>query len=143
MPTRGIVDTLLRISTQMNHTMNPLFKPVACVLIGLLSSAVFAQSYPDGVVSPSAADIKLLLSGKSMLVKLANGGSWRLQYKDDGYMFLNTSNGLADSGKWKVEDGKLCSELRKVGNSCNEVRTKGDALYLKRDSGEIVQFVAQ
>ncbi|MGF6600886.1 hypothetical protein P3T23_005625 [Paraburkholderia sp. GAS448] len=25
--------------------------------------------------------------------------------------------------------------------SCNDVRMKGDDLYLKRDSGEIVQFV--
>jgi hypothetical protein len=123
--------------------MKRLMKPLACLLLGIISSTAFAQAFPDDVVTPSAAEIKQRLSGKNMLVKLADGGSWRLQYKDDGYFFLNTASGFSDSGKWTTEDGKLCGALRKVGSSCNEVRTKGDAFFLKRESGEIVQFVAQ
>ncbi|RKE38983.1 hypothetical protein B0G76_5351 [Paraburkholderia sp. BL23I1N1] len=48
---------------------------------------------------------------------------------------------FADHGDWKAQDGKVCSKGSKIPYACNEVRIKGDDLYLKRDSGEIVQFI--
>lgn len=115
---------------------------IAAALLLTAFSAV-AQAFPEGSLPPTAAELTQRLSGKVISVKLANGGSWRLEYKANGYMFLNAGNGASDSGEWTVEDGKLCSKLRRFGGSCNEMRALGDALYMKRDSGEIVQFVAQ
>jgi hypothetical protein len=68
---------------------------------------------------------------------------WHVEYKTSGSFALKMNNGFSDAGDWKAEDGKICSKGRKIGSSCNEVRTKGDAIYLKRGSGEIVQFVVQ
>ncbi|MGF6638268.1 hypothetical protein OKW38_000155 [Paraburkholderia sp. MM5496-R1] len=48
---------------------------------------------------------------------------------------------FADHGDWKAQDAKVCSKGSKIPYACNEVRIKGDDLYLKRDSGEIVQFI--
>ena len=100
-----------------------------------------AQAFPDGAAVPNAGELRERLAGKLIHVKLANGGSWRLEYKANGYFYINTSGGFSDTGEWKVEDGKLCSKGRKIADNCNEVRLVGDALYLKRDNGEIVQFV--
>jgi hypothetical protein len=121
-------------------------KPIWLALL-VCSCAALAQdgapSFPDDSVAPSSAEIAQRLAGKVMAVKLANGGSWRLEYKANGYFFINTNTGFSDTGEWKAEDGKLCSKGRKIRESCNEVRIKGDAFFLKRDSGEIVQFVVQ
>lgn len=111
-------------------------------------SAAFAQpseapAFPDGAAPPNAAELRERLAGKLIKVQLADGSSWRLEYKANGYFFVNTSRGFSDTGEWRTEDGKLCSKGRKINPSCNDVRVVGDALYLKRDSGEIVQFVAQ
>lgn len=122
--------------------MKPLWLALA-----ISSSAAFAQdsapAFPDDASAPSSADLQQRLAGKVFAVKLASGGSWRLEYKSNGYFFINTSAGFSDTGEWRVEDGKLCSKGRKIFASCNEVRVKGDGLFLKRDSGEVVQFVVQ
>lgn len=72
-------------------------------------------------------------------VKTAAGGAWRLQYQAGG-VFIFNAGGYSDSGKWRIEDSKLCSEPQKSPAACNEMRLAGDALYLKRDSGEIIKF---
>jgi len=99
--------------------------------------------FPDGSVAGSASDIQQRFSGKTFNVKLADGGTWHVEYKADGGFSLKMNNGFSDSGEWKAEDGKICSKGRRIGSSCNEVRTTADAIFLKRDSGEIVEFVPQ
>ncbi|MEJ5999263.1 hypothetical protein [Paucibacter soli] len=102
-----------------------------------------AQEFPEQAQAPSAAELQRHMAGKTFEVKLADGGSWRVQYKANGYFYLNTSQGMNDSGDWRAEDGRLCSKGMKIGSSCNEVRMAGEVLLLKRDSGEIVQFLAR
>lgn len=113
---------------------------VALALSALAFSAA-AQDFPAGARSPSAEELQKTLADKVFDVKLANGNSWRLEYKSSGYFFINVSNGFSDSGKWKPESGRLCQELRKVNAGCNDVRLVADALFMKRDSGEIIEFV--
>lgn len=115
----------------------------ACVL-ALAASASFAaaaQDFPAGATTPLAADVERHLSGKTFTVAIADGSTWRLEYRANGYFFINTSRGFNNSGQWQAEDGRLCSRPRSSARSCNEVRLVDSVLQLKRDNGEIVQFV--
>ena len=114
---------------------------VAACCSTALAQPSAAPTFPDGAASPNAGELRERLAGKLIKVQLADGSSWRLEYKANGYFYVNTSGGFSDTGEWRTEDGKLCSKGRKITSNCNEVRVVGDALYLKRDSGEIIQFV--
>ena len=46
----------------------------------------FGAEFPDGAAAPSAAELKQLLSDKTFDAKLANGTTWRLEYKANGYI---------------------------------------------------------
>ncbi|WP_157991504.1 hypothetical protein [Caldimonas tepidiphila] len=114
---------------------------VACTAAAAQTSA--PAGFPEDSAPPAAAELRERLGGKVFNVKLADGASWRLEYKSNGYFFINTSRGFNDSGEWKVEDGRLCNKGRRIGETCHDVRVKGSELYMKRDNGEIVQFVPQ
>jgi len=77
------------------------------------------------------------------LSHLQNGIRWRLDYKSNGYLFVNVSNGMATSGPWRAEDGRLCTHMRGGSASCNEVREQGQRLYLKRDNGDVIALNPQ
>lgn len=121
---------------------------VCAALLWVASASALAQASapaaapdfpPDG--KPLSADaLRVRLGDKVFHVALADGSSWRLQYRSSGQFFVNTSSGFADTGKWWVEDSKLCSERSRTKPSCNEVRLVGDLIYLRRDSGEIIKF---
>ena len=119
--------------------------PSLCVSLALAAclGSVWAQAFPDDATPASADEISKRFAGKTFRVSLADGGSWRVEYKANGYYFFNASSGFTDSGEWKSEEGKICNKGRRGGSSCNEIRVKEAAIYLKRDSGEIVQFVPQ
>lgn len=117
-------------------------RPALAFALATACCGTLAQDFPVGAAAPAAPDLQQRLAGRVYDVKLANGSGWRLEYQANGYVFLNTSQGYSDSGKWRVEDGKLCHELRKSNPSCSEVRALSPASFLlRRDSGEIVEFV--
>ena len=105
--------------------------------------AAHAQQFPEGASTPNEATVKKHLGDKVFNVKLADGTSWRLEYKASGYFFVNTSTGFSNSGQWNAEDGRLCGQLKGRDRSCNDVRFHQDLLHLKRDSGEIIQLIAK
>jgi hypothetical protein len=117
-------------------------KKLLAILL-LLPAAAFADgsAFPDGATPPSAAEIQQHINGKAFDIKLADGSTWHVQYGNSGDYDFKSSQGFADHGSWSAEDGKICSKGAKIPYSCNEVRMKGDDMYLKRDSGEIIQFV--
>jgi hypothetical protein len=131
------------METHMHRVLHATTFVGALACLGASAQTVPPDSFPADALAPPAAELQKLVSGKVFAVKLANGNSWRLEYKANGYFFINTSSGFSDTGEWRTEDGKLCSKGRNISGSCNETRTQGDALLLKRDSGEIVQLVAQ
>jgi len=88
-------------------------------------------------VSLSADALAKRLAGKTFDSVFANGTAVRLEYKASGYMFVNAP-GFASSGTWRAEDGRICSQLKGREAACNGVREKGQQLYLKRDSGEVM-----
>lgn len=116
-------------------------KLLALLLIVPATAFADAAAFPDGCASPSAADIQQRLSGKAFDIKIADGSTWHVQYGNNGDYDFKSSKGFADHGNWQAEDGKVCSKGSKMPYSCNEVRMKGTDVYLKRDNGEIIQFV--
>jgi hypothetical protein len=122
----------------------------ACAaLLGGLVTAAYTQSPPPALVvdfppdaKPLAADaLQQRLTGKVFHVERADGNHWRLQYQGSGYYFINTSRGFNDSGKWRVEDSKLCAEPQKTPAGCSETRLLGESLYVKRAvNGEVIKL---
>ena len=55
--------------------------------------------------------------------------------------FLNVGN-YSNSGKWSTKDSSVCQGTGK-STGCNEIRSKDNVLYLKRDSGEVVALQVQ
>lgn len=115
----------------------------AMLVLSMPTWQAHAQEFPSGAVPLSAVDLQKRMAGKVFDVKIAKGGDWRFELKENGYFFLNTSGGYSDAGEWKAEDGKLCTSPRKGRSACNEMRADGEALFMKRDNGDIVQFVAR
>jgi hypothetical protein len=110
------------------------FAAFACI------PALCEQAFPDGATAPSAQEVQALLADKTFRTTVANGSVWRMQYKANGYIFFNAAAGYSDSGKWRTEDGRLCTEMQRTPASCSDVRVSGGTLYMKRPNGEIIKF---
>lgn len=106
-----------------------------------LAQDAMRTEFPSAAVSPNADSLRERLAGKTFDVKPFTGASWRLEYASNGYAFLNTSSGYSDKGRWRVEDGKLCTEWAKSTSGCSEARIDGASLLIKRSSGEVVTLV--
>jgi hypothetical protein len=117
----------------------------SCLL--LLAAATYAQTssseFPADSTQVTASALQDSLGGKVYSVKLPDGNSWRMDFRLGGSYFWNNARGVSDVGKWSVQEGKVCTEGKRIGSSCNEVRRQGDALLLKRDNGEIVVMTLQ
>ena len=120
-------------------------KILLCASIIFAATCAQAQGagFPDDATVPSADAIQQHLNGNAFDIKLADGSSWHVQYGKSGDYEFKSSKGFADHGDWKAEDGKICSKGTKIPYSCSDVKMKGDLMYLKRDNGEVVQFVQQ
>lgn len=94
--------------------------------------------FPADAAPLAADELKDRLAGKVFKVQLHDGASWRLEYKTNGYFFVNTSGGFNGSGAWDTDGSKLCGKLRGNDVACNEVRQSAGRLYLKRASGEVI-----
>lgn len=117
---------------------------MALLLCASLATAqAMTTTFPEGSTELTPEALHAALAGKSFRVQPEKGGEWRLQYKDSGYFFINVGSHYSDSGQWSVKDSSLCSEGQKIAASCNPMRLKDGKLYLKRDNGEVVEFVPQ
>jgi hypothetical protein len=109
-----------------------------CLVLSL--SASFAQDFPADASAPSGEEIKKYMEAGVLSAALADGTTWRLEYKPSGQFFINTSRGFNADGRWQAEEGKLCGAIRGRDRTCNDVRMHKGILHYKRDNGEIVQF---
>lgn len=110
----------------------------SCVLAFVQTAS--AADFPEGATTPNADEIKQRLAGNDFLINYANGGNARLQFKSNGYFFVNTSTNYSDNGEWTTEDGKVYTRSQKQGANCFAVRVSADSMYLQRTNGEIVKY---
>jgi hypothetical protein len=113
---------------------------LAALVAASASLNLHAQTFGEGMTTPSAQELKTLLAGNNFTVDRPDGNHWRLAFKSNGYFFVNTNSGYADSGEWKVEDGKLCAQPKNGTPGCNEARLDKGVLTMKRPNGEIITY---
>jgi hypothetical protein len=103
-----------------------------------LAQPTMPTEFPADAAAISDAALSERIAGKVYRAKLTDGATWRLEYKSNGYVFLNTGSGFSDNGKWSVKQGQLCTEWRRIPPGCAETRASNDAVFIKRTSGEVV-----
>ena len=113
----------------------------ATISVSALAQTTLPTEYPADSKPVLGDELKSLLSGRVFTVKTVRDGDWRLEFKDNGYAFLDTAGGYRDSGKWWVEAGKWCVHLSKGSEACSDMRSIGSTHYYKRASNlEIVSM---
>jgi|KBSSwiStaDraftv2_1062776.scaffolds.fasta_scaffold41034_4 hypothetical protein len=98
--------------------------------------------FPADAVALSADAVAKKVSSRTFETQLRDGTRVRLEYKGNGYVFVNAP-GYANSGSWRAEESRICSHMRNAAASCNEVRELGQTLYVKRDNGEVIALNPQ
>ena len=122
---------------------------LAAVLVAAASAAgaqaQIPTEFPDDAQPFTAETLRERVAGKVFKVKPADGSEWRLDYKANGYVFIDTNRGFRDSGTWKVEGTQVCVDWKRSSNGgCSEARLKGDTFYLKRAAdGEVIVLMVQ
>ena len=109
----------------------------------VLAQSVKPTEFPADSTPVTGEALHARLSGKVFAVKPADGSTWRLEYRANGYLFVETSGGFKDTGTWRVEGEQVCGTWQKSGRSCSEFRLKDDSLLAKRASGEVIKLVAE
>lgn len=108
----------------------------AMVGIGLAQ----AQTAPVGTPLSNEEAVSFIKGKDLNSVRLA-GGEPSLQFKEDGTMYGNNS-GSSDSGKWRLEDGKLCMTWRKWEyDGCGKLVRVGDAVQHLYPDGASVHLI--
>lgn len=114
--------------------------PVAAAAVPSASGA--PMDFPTDATPLSADAVARRVSGKTFETQLHNGTRVRLEYKTNGYLFVNAP-GYANSGPWRPEESHICTHMRNAAASCNEVRERGQQLFVKRDNGEVIALNPQ
>lgn len=95
-------------------------------------AATADQQFPADAQVLSAAELDARLRGKVYTATLSNGVGWRADYKASGYVFVNTTSGVSDTGQWRTEDGQVCVQYRgRMRSGCTEMRGGAQMLYAK------------
>lgn len=105
----------------------------------LLLSAGAVQGFPESALAMASEDLRGRLADKVFDVRPASGPPWRMEFKANGYFFVNVGN-YRDDGSWNAKDSALCMKGKQMRDGCNEVRLVGADLVLRRDSGELVKL---
>jgi len=109
-------------------------------LLGLGGCATPGAGFPSDAQPIAAQALHERLASRAFTARVAGGATWEIRYEANGRMQMTVSNGMADAGRWRTEDNRLCVDFDgKFPSGCSEVRADAKQLYLKRASnGEIV-----
>jgi hypothetical protein len=81
------------------------------------------------------------IKGKTHNSTRPAGGNPRLQFRENGMMFGN-NQGSSDSGKWRIEDGKLCMQWNRWEyQGCGQLVKVGDEIRHLYPDGQTVHLV--
>jgi hypothetical protein len=73
------------------------------------------------------AELTSTISSKKISATHVRGGTVLLQFREDGTLYGNHSSGGSDSGKWRIEESKLCMTWRRWDyEGCGLVQKKGN-----------------
>jgi hypothetical protein len=118
-------------------------KVCSMLVAAAISCAAVAQptnAFPPSSTMATAQELDEHLAGKTFNAVYADGTRVQTKFGTDRGLFASAP-GFTDSGKWRVEEGKVCGSLRKTGDFCNEARFDAGTLYLRRMNGEVIRYV--
>jgi hypothetical protein len=121
------------------RSSNPSPKASPAVPLAATAQAGSGAAFPPSSVAATSQELSAFLAGKSFQWSTAEGTRVKSKFGADGGLAASAP-GYYDTGKWRVEDGKLCGSMRKAGDFCNEARFDAGTLYLRRMNGEIVRY---
>jgi hypothetical protein len=90
--------------------------------------------------------LRAAVAGRVFTAKPVQGGSMRVEYKANGWIWVETSTGFRDTGTWRVEGSAICADWQRnrSGSGCSEARLKGEQLYVRRMSNnEVLALLAE
>lgn len=127
------------------HLIRRAAAAAALCLLGLAAAraqpATPGQEFPADATAPPAQALEASLSEQVFRARFADGQQLRYQFKG-GFLYVDTSRGGRDTGRWQVREGQLCVEFRQFPSGCAEVRQNGEGLWLRRAStGEVIRLV--
>ena len=116
--------------------------PLATLVLSLAASAqpTSAPPFPTTSTVATAQELNTHLAGRTFNATYADGTRVQTKFGADGNLQASAP-GFTDTGNWRVEEGKLCGSLRKVGPFCNDARFDAGVLYLRRMNGEVVRYL--
>lgn len=99
--------------------------------------AAFSQTGGTVAVPMTTEEAMTFLKGKSLSARRVAGGNPQLEFKEDGTMY-GSNSGSSDSGKWRVEDGKLCMSWRKWEyEGCGQLLKVGAEIHHLYSAGNV------
>jgi hypothetical protein len=116
------------------------------VLRFAIISALLFGSLTQGQTNPipvplSNDEAVSFIKGKKLSASRVAGGDPYLQFQEDGTMY-GSNGGSTDSGKWRVEDGKLCMTWRRWEyEGCGKLVRVGEAVQHLQPDGNSVHLV--
>lgn len=100
------------------------------------------RQFPDGATPIPDATLKEKLSGKTFAQFSSDNVKWTYEYKDNGFFKLSSTSNVLQTGTWRAENGKLCTQPRAMAMVCGEARVAADVIYVRRENGEVVPLEA-
>lgn len=120
--------------------MNNLAIPYAILTALMCGSLTQAQTASTSIPLTNDEAVTFIKGKKLSAVRVA-GGEPYLQFQEDGTMY-GSASGSTDSGKWRVEDGKLCMTWRRWEyEGCGKLVRVGDAVQHLQPDGNSVHLV--
>lgn len=105
--------------------------------------AVASNTYATEAVDLTSDEVTSIIKGKKLNTDNTRWGAVQLDFKDNGKLYGNNSSGHSDSGKWRVEDGKLCLQwYRWDYKGCGKVQRIGNNIQHLSPNGK-VHFIAK
>lgn len=99
------------------------------------------QDFPADATVPTIQALESALSEQVFRARFADGQQLRYQFKG-GFLYIDTSRGGRDTGRWQPRKGQLCFEFRQFPSGCADVRQNGEGIWLRRTStGEVIRLM--
>lgn len=114
------------------------FLSLALLSLALPAWAQLSMEFPANSEAVTPELFEQNFAGRTLEGVRADGGTFRIDPAKGG-SYSEMSRGRSANGKWRIEGGKLCTQMYSIDSSCNDVRAAGDVLYYKRNAnGEVV-----
>ena len=119
---------------KVKKTYFPIVGLCAVALLGACATSPVLTEFPAGAQALDARAIQAALAGKSF-----QSGTFLVGFGADQSL-SGALGGRADSGTWRAEDGRVCTQFRIFPSGCGELRQASDGLYVRRVNGQVTKL---